>query len=191
MFRNPKLRKALLAVLGLVVVLLLLAVAFPQAVLCVDHGDVKGDALVVLGGGYDERVEQALELYRAGAAPKIIISGKGDAGSHKRFLTENGVPPGAIQTESDSTSTRENAQFTIPLLRAGGAKRVIIVTSWYHSRRSLKCFRHYASDIDFFSRPSLWGMERSQWSSKRLTNFVRMEYIKIPGYWLRYGICPL
>jgi hypothetical protein len=43
------------------------------------------------------------------------------------------------------------------LLRQMGAKRVIIVTSWYHSRRALACFEHYAPDIKFYSRPSYFG----------------------------------
>ena len=38
-----------------------------------------------------------------------------------------------------------------------GAQRVIIVTSWYHSRRALACFEHYAPDMKFYSRPSYFG----------------------------------
>jgi uncharacterized SAM-binding protein YcdF (DUF218 family) len=187
---HPKARKAILAASGVLCLLFLLAFAFPQAVLCIDSAEAKADVLVVLGGGYQERATRALELFRAGVAPKIILTGMGDCQEHQRFLIAQGVPADLIQIEPNSKSTKENAQFTIPLLRAAGAQHVIIVTSWYHSRRALKCFRHYAPDIQFSSRPSLFGIECSQWSRAGLTKFVRLEYLKLPGYWVCYGVCP-
>ena len=59
-------------------------------------------------------------------------------------------------------TTRENALLSIPLLRSHDDTRVIIVTSWYHSRRALNCFRHYAPDLHFYSRPSYSGFARSR-----------------------------
>ena len=180
--------------LGFFVLLLLLAVAalfFPQPFLCVDSGPVKADVIVVLGGGSHERPERAAELFKEHAAPRIIISGFGDAEASRRMLMAAGVPANAIELETRSRTTRENAQFTVNLLREQKLKRVILVTSWYHSRRAVACFRHYAPEIKFYSRPSYFASARADWSHNRIGPRVRLEYAKLIGYWIRYGICPL
>ena len=155
--------------------------------------------------------------FRSGAAPRIIVSGVGDAEANKRFLVSKGVPASAIQTECESRSTRENALFTVPLLRAlpvgrsggeavgqsggeavgrsGGGRnkrklRVIIVTSWYHSRRALHAFEHYGPDIQFYSRPSYHGLPRAEWSHNGINGYIRSEYVKLAGYWVCYGVGP-
>jgi len=60
--------------------------------------------------------------------------------STRRLLLEAGVPASVIQIEGKSTTTRENAEFTLKLMRAEKFQSAILVTSWYHSRRSLKTF---------------------------------------------------
>jgi uncharacterized SAM-binding protein YcdF (DUF218 family) len=188
--RKKTVRRGLVAVLGLLALLVSAAIFCPQQVLCIDSGNVRADALVVLGGGSYERPIRAAELFRSGAAPRVMVSGAGDDETNKRLLVSNGVPSAAIEFEGKSRSTRENAQFSIPLLRALGAKRVIIVTSWYHSRRALHAFQHYAPDIQFFSRPSYYGYPRTQWSREGISRHIRAEGLKLPAYWLCYGICP-
>jgi uncharacterized SAM-binding protein YcdF (DUF218 family) len=181
-------------VLFIVVVLLLLAVAaafvFPQEILCVDSGPVKADVMVVLGGGSHERPERAAELFKENAAAKIILSGAGDDEINRRILITDGLPAKAIQTENKSATTRENAKFTIKLLRAEKIRSAIIVTSWYHSRRALKAFEHYAPEIKFYSRPSYFAFARADWTRKGISKRIRLEYVKLPGYWIRYGVCP-
>jgi uncharacterized SAM-binding protein YcdF (DUF218 family) len=166
------------------------AFLFPQQVLLVDNGRSQADAIVLLGGGSGERPTRAAELFKAGVAPRIIVSGAGDAGGNRLLLMNRGVPSSAIELEPDSRTTKENAQFSIPLLRAAGSKQVVIVTSWYHSRRALNCFRHYASDIQFYSAPSYYGFSRTDWSRGNIRRRIRAEYIKTLGYWVCYGVCP-
>jgi len=172
--------------------LALAATAFflPQTFLCVDSGPVKADAIVLLGGGLGERPERAAELFKEHAAPRIIISGLGDCEINRRILLEAGVPAGAIQLEGKSRTTRENAEFTIQRLRAEGARRVILATSWYHSRRALVCFEHYAPEIQFYSRPSYYAYSRANWPHKKIEHRVYLEYAKLAGYWLCYGVRP-
>jgi uncharacterized SAM-binding protein YcdF (DUF218 family) len=180
---------ALLA--GGAVQLELLVILFPQKVLTIDSGEVKADAIVVLGGGLYARPERAAQLFGEGAAPKIVISGTGDTEQNAQTLEKNGVPADAIAMEGRSTSTLENAKFSVPLLRQMGAHRVIIVTSWYHSRRALACFEHFAPDIQFYSRPTYSGYETKEWDAKGVKGYLKSEYIKLPLYWLFYGVCPL
>lgn len=191
-----------MAFLGLLVLLLSAVLFFPQQVLCVDSGNVQADALVVLGGGSLERAVRAAELFQSGVAPKIIVSGAGDAEPNKRFLVSKGVPADAIEVEPNSRSTKQNAQFSIPLLRTLRAKRqaqgeegplrVIIVTTWYHSRRSLHAFQHYAPDIQFYSRPSYYGYpSKAQNADRKAVNgYIHSEFIKLAGYWVCYGVWP-
>ena len=171
----------------LILALLLAALAcyfFPQQILTIDSGPVKADAMVVLGGGLPERAELARRnaLFKAGEAPKILVSGNGDCDFNGRLLEKNGVTNTAIILECDSTTTRENAEFSIPLLRKMGARRVIIVTSWFHSRRALACFEHYAPDITFYSRPSYVSFARKDWKPHSIGRYVNAEYWKLIGY---------
>jgi uncharacterized SAM-binding protein YcdF (DUF218 family) len=181
------------AVAFILALLALAAVAwcFPQQVLTVDSGPEKADVMVLLGGGLHERPERAAELFKQGEAPKIIVSGTGDCDFNERLLEKNGVPDAGIVLECKSRTTRENAEFSIALLRAQHIKSAIIVTSWYHSRRALHCFEHYAPDIKFYSRPSYFAYPRGQWRPKGISGYVNAEYVKLLGYWICYGVCPV
>jgi uncharacterized SAM-binding protein YcdF (DUF218 family) len=191
MVLNRKLRNGFLGLAAGLVLLLGAAYLFPQQVLVLDTGVTGADAIVVLGGGSGERPAHAAQLFRSNAAPHILVSGAGDADGNRLLLMHRGVPSKAITLEPNSKTTRENAQFSIPLLRKSGATRIIIVTSWYHSRRALKCFRHYAPDLTFYSSPSYYGFARSEWSHDYLRRRIRAEYVKTLGYWICYGVCPL
>lgn len=191
MFIRKHIPKIIVGSLAMVVLLLASGFIFPQQVLVIDDGQVKGDVMVLLGGGAGERPARAVELFRAGVAPKILVSGAGDAEGNRLLMMHRGVPATAISLEPNSRTTRENAQFSIPQLRAMGAKKIIVVTSWYHSRRALKCFRHYAPDLVFASCPSYHGFPRAEWSHERLRQRIRIEYVKLIGYWVCYGVCPL
>src|SRR6516225_6528753 len=191
MLAAKKLRKVALG-LGIALLLLLTALwLFPEQVLVVDDGNVKADVIVLLGGGSGELPTRAAELFRSNAAPRILVSGAGDTDGNRLLLMHRGVPASAISLEPNSRTTKENALLSIPVLRASGAKRVILVTTWYHSRRALKCFRHYAPDLTFFSCPSYYGFARSDWSHDHLRRRINAEYAKTAGYWLCYGVCPL
>jgi uncharacterized SAM-binding protein YcdF (DUF218 family) len=187
---RKRIKRIALVVFILLLLLVAAALVFPRFLLCVDSGPVTADVMVVLGGGSYERPARAAELFRDHAAPRIIVSGLGDADISRRLLVAAGVPANAIELESQSRTTRENAQYTVKLLREQKLKRVIIVTSWYHSRRALACFRHYAPEIQFYSRPSYFALARADWSHHRIGSRIRLEYAKLAGYWLRYGVCP-
>lgn len=189
--KPPRCRKWL-AVAGILLGLLLLGqmVAFYNApsLLTRDSGPVKGDVIIVLGGGSSERSERAAELFREGAAPRIIITGEGDCETNFELLLAGGVPKDAIEIECNAESTRQNALFTLPMLQKDGAHRVILVTTWYHSKRALSCFRRYAPGIEFYSRPSLYAIQRSERRHNAIA--VWKELWKIPGYWICYGVKP-
>jgi uncharacterized SAM-binding protein YcdF (DUF218 family) len=188
MIRKLILRAAIVAVL-LPSLVAAAAFFYPEKFLCVDSGKVSADVIVVLGGGSHERPERAAELFKQRAAPRIITTGAGDDSINRQLLLQAGVPPGAIQVEGKSQTTRENAEFTIKLLRTEKIHSAILVTSWYHSRRAFKTFAHYAPELKFYSRPSYFEFIRKDWS-RVMAKRIYLEYLKLPGYWIRYGVRP-
>ena len=181
--------------MGLVLFMLLVLLAaaallYPHQFLCVESGRVRADVIVVLGGGSHDRPEQAAELFKERIAPRILVSGLGDGPIYRRSLIQAGVPSQAIQMEDQSRTTRENAILGVHLLRLQGARRVIIVTSWYHSRRALACFEHYGPEIQFYSCPAYSTTTRPDWVRHGLAHRIYLEYPKLLGYWMCYGISP-
>ena len=163
---------------------------YPEKILCLDSGPVTADAIIVLGGGSHERPLRAAELFQAHAAPHIFITGGGDDAINRRLLLAAGVPETAIEVENKSRTTFENAEFTLPLLRAAKIERVILVTSWYHARRAQKTFEHFAPELEFYSRPAYFAFDRSDWRRLGVEHKMELEFLKLPGYWIRYGINP-
>ena len=156
-----------------------------KSLLCVERGPAKGEIIIVLGGESVFRPERAWELFQAGAAPSIVVSGDGHKGDIETYLLAHGLPPSKIQLEPNSQSTKENAEFTCSLLKSNGVKTAIIVTSWFHSRRSLASFQHFAPSIQFSSLPTFKHepLARESWR-------VFKEYLKIGWYAVRYRIPP-
>jgi len=187
-------KKRLLGVLAIGTALLLLLAglgfAFPQRFLCVENRDVRADILVVPGGAGGERAKWAAQLFTNGVAPKILLTGAGDYRGHRAILVAAGVPRDVILLEDRSTTTKENAELSAHLLKEQGIKTAIVATSWYHSRRALASFEHFAPDIRFYSCPSHYAYARADWKKAGIGRYVWQEYPKLAGYWLRHGISP-
>jgi uncharacterized SAM-binding protein YcdF (DUF218 family) len=173
----------------LVVLTALTAWYYPEKFLCVDSGKVSGDVIVLLGGGVG-RPARAAELFRQHAATHIIVTGEGDDELNRQLLLRAGVPASAIEVENKSKTTRENAEFTIKRLRAEKYQHVILVTSWYHARRAERTFEHYAPELKFYSRPSYFGFAREDWSKNNVGKRMRLEFLKLPAYWIWHGVYP-
>ncbi|MCL4790142.1 MAG: YdcF family protein [Verrucomicrobia bacterium] len=182
--------KMLLGCAAAAVLLAGLGFAFPQWFLCVENREVRADILIVPGGAGGERARWAAQLYTNGIAPKILLTGAGDYHGHRAILMAAGVPRDAILIESKSATTRENAEFSARLLREQGIRTAVVVTSWYHSRRALAAFEHFAPDIRFYSRPSHYAYARADWKKAGIGRYVWDEYLKLAGYWMRHGIAP-
>jgi len=178
----------------MIIVLLLGLVAYyyPEKFLTVDSGPVQADVVILLGGGSQkhERALKAAQLYKEHAAAGIIVTGQGDDQINRQMLLANGVPDSAIQVEGKSTTTCENAKFTGKLLKAEHIRSAIIVTTWYHARRAEKTFEHFVPGVRFYSRPSYFEFDRQDWTKNGLNRHMRMEFLKLPGYWIRYGVNP-
>lgn len=135
------------------------------------------DAIVVLGGGIEggrtdwrvgphlqlgaDRAWFGAQLYRAGRAPWLIVSGgnsdwssadEAEAGSMQTFVTDLGVPATAVLLETQSRNTEENALYTKRILDAHRFGKILLVTSAVHMPRALALFR--AQGIDALPAPT-------------------------------------
>ncbi len=68
------------------------------------------------------------------------------------LLQELGVPAAAILQESNSRTTRENRDESLPILQAHGIRRILLVTSALHMLRALALFR--ATDLEVIPAPT-------------------------------------
>jgi uncharacterized SAM-binding protein YcdF (DUF218 family) len=109
---------------------------------------------IQLAGGID-RLWHAVRLYKAGKAPRVILTGgnvfeqegmRGESWYASQLLTEWGIPRQRLITETDSRNTYENAINTRPLLEAMNARRILLVTSGFHMPRALGVFRKSLSN---------------------------------------------
>ena len=117
------------------------------------------DAIVVLGAAhygtqpsavFAARLDHAVELYLAGAAPTLIVTGgraEGDATSEadvaRAYAERHGVPGDAILDEDTSRDTVESLRNVAAVMRAHGLRSALFVSDRTHMLRVLRI----ASDL--------------------------------------------
>ena len=105
------------------------------------------DVILLLGGGNEERPRETLRLSREYPDVPIVVTG--DSGFMFKPLIAAGMPRSRIHHEQAATSTVENATFTDSILTELGAKKVVLVTNWFHAPRSLAVFRRHQPGREF------------------------------------------
>lgn len=146
-------------------------VALVSLFLPLEDGLQKADAIVVVSGGDTAgRTNHGIELYKAGWAPRLVFAGAAqdpNSASNARAMlaiaAAQGVPTESVILEESSRDTKENAQKTQELI--GDHTKIILVTSDYHQRRTLKEFQTaFGEDVTFINSPAKdkhWG--RKSW----------------------------
>ena len=126
------------------------------------------DAIVLLGGAmrgdthmgtlpdlnqHADRLVHAVALYKAGKAPVIVLTGGGVEGARPEaqqmqdLLAVMGVPARHVLLESASRDTHDNAVNAAQLLKSRGMRRILLVTSAYHMRRSVALFEAQGLEV--------------------------------------------
>jgi uncharacterized SAM-binding protein YcdF (DUF218 family) len=164
---------------------------------------------VVLSGSatYLERTAWAAQLYREGRAPKVILTNDGLLGGwntqeqrHLYYyelaasrLEQQGVPPPEIEIVSDrAAGTYEESLAVREFAVRHKLKRLLIVTSAYHSRRALWSMQRACEGTGIQvgidtpppgqQTPSPWIWWAHRWGWK----VVGGEYVKMIYYWTKY-----
>jgi uncharacterized SAM-binding protein YcdF (DUF218 family)/glycosyltransferase involved in cell wall biosynthesis len=142
------------------------------------------------GGGYQERVKQAIDLYKAGYARFMVLSSGyvysfREAEVMRALATDNGVPASAIVLEQRATSTYQNVVFVDEILRDHHWQKILLVSSPYHMRRATMVWRKLAPDVTVIpSPPSQSQFYDHPKAGATLTQIrgILQEYVAIVAY---------
>jgi len=119
----------------------------------------KADAIVILGGGVENRPFTAAKLFQDGIAPRILymnvrLNPAEELGIYppesiqtRRILMSNGVPETAMTViGTNVTSTYDEAQAVKAWIEKTGAKTILIPTDPFHTRRACWIFNKELQD---------------------------------------------
>ena len=205
---QKRLRTVLKALLFFVVVWGIVAWVAARA-LIVSAALNSADAIVVMSGSstYKERTHKAAELYRQGRAPLVLLTDDHTRGGWSSALQRNpffveratdelieqGVPAEKIRIVPGlASSTHDEALLLKDYTSATGLRSILVVTSAYHSRRTLRSLRQSfagtGTNIGLepvppgsqTPSPAFWWLQFQGWRS------VGAEYVKLIYYWLKY-----
>lgn len=141
--------------------LLVLSAVIARAYLTVPKQNTQServDCLLVLGSPTEIdgslsseqrwRVTEAVRLYNAGRAPRILMTGgptsKGyvEARTMAAYARQLGVPASALLEETAAMNTRENVRNSEQILEAHGWQRVEVISSAEHLPRAALLLQH-------------------------------------------------
>jgi uncharacterized SAM-binding protein YcdF (DUF218 family) len=188
---------------GAVLILVLLAVGFHERLfaalgsyLVKSDAPAKADVVFVLAGdSYGNRVLKGAELVREGYAPKVMVSGPaGYYGLHEcelaiPFAVKAGYPESYfLHFEHEAHSTKEESDFAMAEFHKRGYKKVLVVTSDFHTRRSARVFRAAAKGIDVIvvAAPDQYFTPGNWWNNREGRKTFLVEWEKTVAYW--FGI---
>ncbi|MCB1650829.1 MAG: YdcF family protein [Alphaproteobacteria bacterium] len=118
--------------------------------------DQTTDAIVVLTGGKN-RVEAGLELFAAGKAAHLFITGVHKDVRKKEILMQwhgdNALPPCCISLGYNAHTTVQNAEETREWLKENPYHSLRIVTGHYHMPRAILEFKHALPDVEIIPYP--------------------------------------
>ncbi len=138
------------------------------------------DAIVVIGRGRDyneSRAQAAVNLWQAGRAPQIFMSGANDAPVLVDLAKEMGVPENNVSGEACAATTWENAFYTkryMPLGKTALYKpKILLVTDGLHTGRATLLYRNFGFEVI----PHSVKLDFPQWQKH-----IRREFLAIMYY---------
>ena len=144
------------------------------------------------GGGYQERVQHAANLYLAGYSSHLVFSSGfvfafQEAEVMRDLAVALGVPPEAIILERQASSTYENVIYTRDIMIANNWEQLLVVSSPYHMRRAMLTWRKQAPSFQVVSTPV---SESQYYAHERMASLEQIrgivwEYAAIVVYWWR------
>jgi len=120
-----------------------------------DGAPVRADACLVLAGdSFGRRILKGADLVRQGRVPLAYVSGPDElyGFTEDELAIQFAVKRGAarewfVGLPNQANSTEEEALMLLPLLQQKGVKRLVIVTSNFHTRRAKRIFRKTAAKL--------------------------------------------
>jgi uncharacterized SAM-binding protein YcdF (DUF218 family) len=158
------------------------------------------NAIVVLSGGTESRMNEALNLYKEDYGKVIVLTETGEQTEGYEYLNSfdmriqlmnNGIPSGNIMiTDLTVNTTVDEAVAIRDLMQKRQYSSAIVVTDPYHTRRSKLLFSQVfdGTDIRIIIRPvrSSWFNSRTWFTSVKGWQFTLLEYAKLIS--MKFGI---
>jgi len=156
------------------------------------------DLIVVLAGETDHRPAEALKLLNQGYAARILLNVPANAMIYKfnqlkiaSQYIEQLPEAGSIEIcPIQGLSTREESHDVASCLVHEQGTRILIVTSDYHTRRSLSIFRHELPDRTFsvaaVHDETQFGVrwwQHRQWAKTCLDEWLRLIWWTLVERW--------
>ena len=202
-------RRLLLVAAAVIVLCAVAFIPFAGRFLVYEDEVRHADAIFVLAGARAERWLEAVDLFREGIAPRIVLSPgelehaevvlqqrhiafPNDAERARDAIVQLGVPADAVSILDGSVdNTAQEAEALHTLARARGWRTIVVVTSKYHTHRAAFAFQRefdgsgiailmHASRYDT-SDPARW------WRHRADIRYVVSEIGKLVLYRLGLG----
>jgi uncharacterized SAM-binding protein YcdF (DUF218 family) len=157
----------------------------------VDDAPESSDVIIVLSGdNYDAvRAARAAALFRAGMAPHVVATGRSlrsyatTTDLMKRDLVDHGVPAAAILPLTHrADDTREEAVAVSEFVASHHWKKILLVTSNYHTRRSEYIYERTlppGTQLRVISAPDIEYDPQSWW---RTREGLKIFFHEVGGY---------
>jgi uncharacterized SAM-binding protein YcdF (DUF218 family) len=186
-----------LLVLAVIVVALVLLLRHAASFLVV-HAPEHADLIVVLAGGNNDlRYWQGVELVQQGYAPHLVLDvftkelrfGRYDIDLATEFVGQT-APGLATICPLAENSTYDEARYIEKCLRGTNARSILIVTSKYHTRRSLDILQsrmpqyHFSiyGSADPYSFGESWWQTR-EWAKTTVGEWQRYLWWQLVDRW--------
>ena len=149
----------------------------------------KTDVIIVLGGDNGLRIHKGAELYHAGYASHIILTGIDERFYHpnhpnwrERRMMELGVPKNAIKVDAKSKTTWEEALNTSNTMEKKGWKSALIVSDPPHLLRLhqtwSRAFEGSSKKFILIPTSPAWWNSILWWQNRKSYQFVISEIKK-------------
>jgi len=161
-----------------------------------EHADV----IVVMGGGNNDlRYWNGLRLMDEGWAPRLVLDvfdkgvtfGNKDLDLARGFVVRT-APGRAVVCPIAQNSTYDEARYLAKCLQEMNVKSILVVTSEYHTRRTMEIFRKrlpqyeisiYSADDPYFFNTKWW--QNREWAKTTLAEWQRYLWWTFVDRWRR------
>jgi uncharacterized SAM-binding protein YcdF (DUF218 family) len=169
----------------------------------VNEPAARAGAIVILGGGVENRPFAAARLFHAGVAPEILymnvkLSPAEEMGVYpseaeltRRILLSNNILASALQAiGTNVASTYDESRAVRAWVRQTGTASIVITTDLFHTRRARWIFRRELRDtpvkIYVVAVDPVGFKINDWWQNEGSVIQFQNEIIKSLYYWLKY-----